>query len=68
MLRSLPGLDTKRGPMGMNGLQDYMVHEYVWDYREGRLSRRDLMRRVLLITGSASGIGAVLNTTAPGGL
>ncbi|MDQ6675049.1 MAG: dienelactone hydrolase family protein [Chloroflexota bacterium] len=44
----------------MNGLQDYMVREYVWDYREGRLSRRDLIRRVLLITGSASATAALL--------
>jgi carboxymethylenebutenolidase len=44
----------------MNGLQDYMVHEYVWDYREGRLSRRDLIRRVLLITGSVSATAALL--------
>src|SRR5579859_5876160 len=44
----------------MHGLQDYMVHEYVWDYREGRLSRRDLIRRVLLITGSISATAALL--------
>jgi len=44
----------------MNGLQDYMVREYVWDYREGRLSRRDLIRRVLLITGSVSATAALL--------
>jgi carboxymethylenebutenolidase len=39
----------------MNELQAYMVHEYVADYRAGALSRRDLVRRVLNITG---GIGA----------
>ena len=37
-----------------------MVSEYVWDYREGRLSRRDLIRRVLLITGSISATAALL--------
>jgi carboxymethylenebutenolidase len=35
----------------MNELQAYMVHEYVADYRAGYLSRRDLVRRVLNITG-----------------
>lgn len=44
----------------MHGLQDYMVHEYLWDYREGRLSRRDLIRRVLLITGSISATATLL--------
>jgi carboxymethylenebutenolidase len=38
----------------MNDLQAYMVHEYVADYNAGYLTRRDLVRRVLNITG---GIG-----------
>jgi carboxymethylenebutenolidase len=37
--------------MTMNELQSYMVHEYVADYKAGYLSRRDLVRRVLNITG-----------------
>src|SRR6476659_588402 len=41
--------------MSMNDLQAYMVAEYVADYKEGHLSRRDLIRRVLNITG---GIGS----------
>ena len=49
VLRSLADATQNKGGGGaMNGLQDYMVHEYVWDYREGRLSRRDLMRRRVL--------------------
>ena len=39
----------------MHQLQTYMVHEYVADYKAGFLSRRDMVRRVLNITG---GIGA----------
>ncbi len=35
----------------MNELQSYMVHEYVADYKAGYLARRDLVRRVLNITG-----------------
>jgi carboxymethylenebutenolidase len=45
----------------MHSLQDYMVHEYVADYQEGRLSRRDLFRRVAAITGSAAAAAAVLS-------
>src|SRR5689334_24362566 len=39
----------------MNELQNYRVHEYVADYKAGFLSRRDLVQRVLNITG---GVGA----------
>jgi carboxymethylenebutenolidase len=37
--------------LAMHDLQNYMVYEYVADYKAGRLSRRDLVRRVLNITG-----------------
>jgi carboxymethylenebutenolidase len=54
----------------MNILQDYIVAEYVANYREGRLSRRDLIRRVMYITGGIASAAAVLsnvglNTVAP---
>ena len=35
----------------LHELQSYMVHEYVADYKAGYLLRRDLVRRVLNITG-----------------
>jgi len=44
----------------MNDLQAYMVHEYVADYQEGHLSRRDLIRRVLSITGSVVATASLL--------
>ena len=44
----------------MNVLQDYMVHEYVADYNEGHLSRRDLVRRVLNITGGLASTATLL--------
>src|SRR5215218_4803357 len=44
----------------MNDLQAYMVHEYVADYKEGHLSRRDLVRRVLNITGGLGSTAAIL--------
>ncbi|MBV9329341.1 MAG: dienelactone hydrolase family protein [Chloroflexi bacterium] len=45
----------------MNVLQDYMVAEFVANYREGRLSRRDLIRRVMYITGGIASAAAVLS-------
>src|SRR5260370_14906 len=44
----------------MNELQTYMVHEYVADYKAGHLSRRDLLRRVLNITGGLSSTATLL--------
>ncbi|MBV9898955.1 MAG: dienelactone hydrolase family protein [Chloroflexi bacterium] len=44
----------------MNELQAYMVHEYVADYKAGYLSRRDLVRRVLNITGGVGTTATLL--------
>src|SRR5690348_944139 len=46
----------------MNIFQDYMVHEYVADYQQGHLSRRDLLRRVVLITGGVASAATVLSS------
>jgi carboxymethylenebutenolidase len=56
----------------VNELQRYFVEEFVEEYQEGHMSRRDMMRRVLLITGGvasaattllALGCGSDTNTT-----
>jgi carboxymethylenebutenolidase len=39
---------------------EYLVHEFVEDYRDGHLSRRDMVRRVLYIVGSVAGTATVL--------
>src|SRR5437763_15040274 len=44
----------------MNQLQQYLVYEYVADYRAGHLSRRDLVRRVLNITGGLGSAATLL--------
>jgi carboxymethylenebutenolidase len=44
----------------LNPMQQYLVHEFVEDYEDGLLSRRDMMSRVLHITGSAAGAATVL--------
>jgi carboxymethylenebutenolidase len=51
----------------VNDLQKYLVEEMVEEYQAGRLSRRELLRRATLITGSAVVAGTVMSTlgTAP---
>src|SRR5215470_2284442 len=44
----------------LNELQNYMVYEFVADYRDGHLSRRDLVRRVLNITGGVGTTATLL--------
>jgi carboxymethylenebutenolidase len=54
--------------MTMHDLQQYMVLEYVADYKAGYLLRRDLVRRVLNITGgvgSAATLLLALGCSAP---
>jgi carboxymethylenebutenolidase len=38
----------------MHDLQRYLVEEFAEEYQEGRMSRRDMLRRVLLMTGSVA--------------
>jgi len=44
----------------LNPIQQYLVHEFVEDYEDGLMSRRDLVSRVLHITGSAAAAATVL--------
>lgn len=46
----------------LNPMQRYLVHEFVEDYEDGLLSRRDMISRVLHITGSVAGAAAVLTS------
>ena len=45
----------------MNELQNYNIWEFVEDYKSGQLSRRELMRRVLYITGGVASAASVLS-------
>lgn len=51
----------------MNLFQEYLIHEFVEDYKDGYLSRRDLIRRVLHITGGAASTATVLVALGCGG-
>jgi carboxymethylenebutenolidase len=40
--------------------EEYLIHEFVHDYREGHMSRRDMMRRIIHITGGVASAATVL--------
>lgn len=44
----------------LNHLQSYLAQEFVDDYHQGRLTRRELLARVLRIAGSVASAAAVL--------
>lgn len=44
----------------LNQFEDYLVHEFVDDYIDGVMSRRDMMRRVLHITGGVAATATIL--------
>ena len=44
----------------LSQFESYLVHEFVEDYVDGLMSRRDMMRRVLHITGSVAATATVL--------
>ena len=46
----------------LNQFEDYLVHEFVEDYEDGLMSRRDLVGRVLHISGGVASAAAVLTS------
>lgn len=46
----------------MSSFQDYFVEEFVEEYKAGRMSRRDMMRRILFITGGVASAAALLTS------
>lgn len=44
----------------LNPMQNYLVHEFVEDYEDGLMPRRDLIGRVLKIAGSAAAAASIL--------
>jgi len=44
----------------VNDFQRYLIHEFVEDYKDGYLSRRDLIHRVLHITGGIASTATIL--------
>lgn len=54
-------------PNGMNEYQQYLIEEFADEYRERRMSRRDLLRRAVLIMGSVPAGLAALAVVGCGG-
>ena len=46
----------------LSQMQQYLVHEFIDDYHDGVMSRRDMMRRVLHITGGVAATATLLTT------
>jgi carboxymethylenebutenolidase len=49
----------------MNEMQQYLVDEFVEEYRAGRMTRREVLRRVTLLTGSAAAAGTLVGAITP---
>ena len=47
-------------PRQLSQFENYLVHEFVDDYVDGLLSRRDMMRRVLHIVGGVATTATIL--------
>jgi carboxymethylenebutenolidase len=50
----------ERMPRQLTQYESYLVHEFVEDYVDGYMSRRDMMRRVLHIVGSVAATATIL--------
>ena len=50
----------------MNQLQEYLVREFVADYHDGLMSRRDMVRRVVYITGGVASAATLLSSLGCG--
>jgi carboxymethylenebutenolidase len=44
----------------LNDIQEYFIHEFVEDYKDGYLDRREMIRKVLYITGGVASTATVL--------
>lgn len=53
-------------PVDLNPHQDYLIREFAEEYLEEHMSRRDMLRRVLLITGSIPATAALAFTLGCG--
>ncbi len=52
--------DRKEETLELNPAQRYIIDEHIEDYRDGLISRRELVRRVTLIAGSATAAATIL--------
>jgi carboxymethylenebutenolidase len=60
---TMPSTTTRMDPdplSPLNQMQRYLVHEFVEDYQDGLLSRRDLMTKLGYIAGGSTAAAAIL--------
>jgi carboxymethylenebutenolidase len=50
----------------LNDLQWYLIHEFVEEYKAGLMSRRDMIRRVMYITGGVASTATILTSLGCG--
>lgn len=50
----------------MSDLKQYLIEEFLEDYQKGEMSRRDVLRRLVAITGSLAAANALLAACSPG--
>src|SRR5439155_6341700 len=51
----------------VNDLQEYFIHEFVTEYKQGHMSRRDMIRRVMYIMGGVASTATLLSAMGCGG-
>lgn len=52
-------------PKNLNYMQQYLIEEFIEEYTEGHISRRDMLRRILAVTGSIATTATVLVACGP---
>lgn len=57
--------NTPRPPGGDDSLKQYLIEEFLEDYQEGRLSRRDALKRLVGLTASVALSNALLAACGP---
>ena len=50
----------------MNDFQEYFIHEFVTEYKQGHMSRRDMIRRVMYIMGGVASTATLLSAMGCG--
>jgi carboxymethylenebutenolidase len=50
----------------LNDIQEYFIHEFVEDYKDGLLDRREMIRKVLYITGGVASTATILSALGCG--
>src|SRR6185312_8470177 len=68
LVRQIPeGLAAERDMKQLGDLEYYSVYEFVADYKDGFLTRREMMSRVMHIAGGVASAASILSLLGCGG-